>query len=84
MGSRQRQSLSLLPMVPLAAPLVVGLRVEPLSRRCRIPGPLWGRCPIPRSISCRGKAALLLACQALSPVIGQRVARELTNLGKRR
>jgi len=74
MGPRQRQSLSLLPMVPLAAPLVVGLRR----------GLLWGGCRIPGPLSCRGKAALLLACQALSPVIGQGVARELTNLGKRR
>ena len=77
MGPRrlgQRQSLSLLPMVSLAAPLVVGLRARPL----------WRRCPISRPISCRGKAALLLACQALSLVMGRRVARELTNLGKRR
>jgi len=74
MGCRQRQSLSLLPMVSLAAPRVVGLRAEPL----------WRGCPIPRFISCGGKAALPLACQALSLVIGQRVARELTNLTKRR
>jgi hypothetical protein len=64
MGCRQRQSLSLLPMVPLAASLVVGLRAEPLSRRCRIPG----------RVSCGGEVALLLACQALSQVIGRCVA----------
>jgi hypothetical protein len=61
-------------MVPVAAPLVVGLRPEPLSRRCRIPG----------RVSCGGEVALLLACQALSLVVGQGMARELTNLGKRR
>jgi hypothetical protein len=59
-GSREGQSLPLLPVVPLAASLVVGLRTEPLWRGCRTPGP----------ISCGGKAALLLACQALSPMAG--------------
>jgi hypothetical protein len=74
MGSRSRQSLSLLPMVPLAAPLVVGLRAgRPWPRR-RIPGP----------ISSGGEAVPLLACQALSLVTGHHVARQLTNLGKRR
>jgi hypothetical protein len=54
MGPRrlgERQSLSLLPMVPLAATLVVGLQAGLLWRRCRIPGPIF----------CGGKAALLLA-----------------------
>jgi hypothetical protein len=60
MGCRQGQSLPLLPVVPLATPLVVGLRSEPLWRWCRASGPL----------PCGGKAALLLACQALSPVAG--------------
>ena len=70
----ERQSLSLLPMVPLAAAPVVGLHAGLLRRRCRIPGP----------ISCGGKTVLLLACQALSLVTGQSLARQLTNLGKRR
>jgi len=65
MGSRQRQSLPLLPLVPLAAPLVVELRARPLSRRCGIL----------KLVSCRGEAALLSASQALSLVVGQRVAR---------
>ena len=68
MGPRrlgQRQPLSLLPTVPLAAPLVVGLRRALL----------WGGCRIRGRISCGGKAALLLACQALSLVIGQGVTR---------
>ena len=65
MGSRQGQSPPLLPVVPLAASLVVGLRAENIWRGCRTPRP----------ISCGGKAALLLACQALSPVTAERVAR---------
>ena len=71
-GSGRGQYLSFLPVVPLAAPLVVGLRPGTLSASCRIPGPIsWG-----------GRAALLLACQALSVVVGHRVARELPNLGR--
>jgi hypothetical protein len=54
MGPRrlgERQSLSLLPMVPLATPLVVGVRAEFL----------WHRCQTPRPIFCGSKVALLLA-----------------------
>ena len=63
MGSRQGQSLPLLPVVPLAASLVVGLRAENIWRGCR------------RPIPCAGEAILLLACQALFPVTAERPAR---------
>jgi hypothetical protein len=65
LGSRQRQSLPLLQTVPLATPLVVGLRAEPL----------YGGCGTLGVASCSAKTALLLACGALSPVTAERPAR---------